>query len=60
MLVVAIVVAVLTGPTKLGPVRTRRHGLRRCMPLGSIASQMVGMAIGAVDSFSWKAVARRL
>ena len=42
---------------KTGPVRTRRHGLRRCSRLGSIASQMVGMAIGAVDSFSWKAVA---
>jgi hypothetical protein len=48
MIIVAVVVTVLSVGT-LGPVAAAM--------LGSVASQVVGMAIGAVDSFSWKAVA---
>ena len=57
MLVVAIVVAVLTGPQNLALFGQGVMGYAGAAALGSIASQMVGMAIGAVDSFSWKAVA---
>jgi YD repeat-containing protein len=45
MVIVAVVVSVVVGPGILGAV------------LGSVASQAVGLATGAIDHFSWKAVA---
>jgi hypothetical protein len=48
MVIVAVVVTVLSWGT-MGPVMAAM--------LGSVASQLVGMAIGAQDKFSWKAVA---
>ncbi|OFA06690.1 DUF4214 domain-containing protein [Duganella sp. HH101] len=48
MVVVAVVVTAITAGT-LGPVMAAA--------LGSIASQVVGNAIGAQDGFSWKGVA---
>ncbi|NRR31443.1 DUF4214 domain-containing protein [Oxalobacteraceae bacterium] len=60
MIVVAVVVTVISGGAMAG---FAAQGLAQAMLVGaaasmagSIASQVVGMAIGAQDGFSWKAV----